>query len=96
VQPSMVPVALEEGLDLAELLLKEELLEPEQLRYAQKVRARMENPGPLGEVLVGLKLLSRSEFKKIFKVFKGQLKLSELLQESGILGREQLERARAR
>ncbi len=78
---------------LAELLVKEKVLPEDKVQYARKVQARLEQNQPLGEVLVGLGLITRSELKKILELHKATIPLGELMVEQGILKREDLEKA---
>ncbi len=77
-------------ISLADLLVKEKILTEDKIQYAKKVQARLEQNQPLGEVLVGLGLISRSELKKILQVHKATIPLGELMVERGILKREDL------
>ncbi len=78
---------------LADLLVQEKVLPEDKVQYAKKVQARLEQAQPLGEVLVGLGLITRSELKKILQLHKATIPLGELMVEQGILRREDLESA---
>ena len=78
---------------LGELLVKEKVLPEDKIQYAKKVQAKLEQDQPLGEVLVGLSLITRSELKKILQIHKASIPLGELMVEQGVLKREDLEAA---
>ncbi|MHC4885466.1 MAG: GspE/PulE/PilB domain-containing protein [Planctomycetota bacterium] len=72
-----------EGIHLSDFLVQSEVITPEELAYAERVSAKMEEHHSLGEVLVGLDLISRSDLNEIMRVQKTHMRLGELLVENG-------------
>ena len=53
----------------------------------------MDQPKPLGEVLVGLKLITQAKLKKYIRIYRTRIPLGELLVENGMLTRVQVKEA---
>jgi len=75
-----------------DLLLKEGLVTEEQLKRAHRVISRMQHPRPVGEVLVEMGQLARSEHERILRLYRSQLSIPNILREEGALDDAKLER----
>lgn len=73
-----------------DLLLKEGLVTPDQLERAHRIIARMQHPKPVGEVLVEMGQLARSEHERVLRLYRSQLSITNILQEEGALDDEKL------
>jgi type IV pilus assembly protein PilB len=76
--------------DLEALLLSEYLVTEEQMARARRIGARLQNPKPVGEVLVELGQLPRSEYDRVVRLYRSQLSTFEILREDGALNESAL------
>ena len=68
-----------------DLLLEEHLVTEKQLERARRISRRMQSPKPIGEVLIELGQLSRSEYERIVRLYRSQLSISQILKQNGAL-----------
>ncbi len=66
-------------------LVKEGLVNEEQVERARRIASRMRSPKPPWEVLVDLGLLARSEMERVVKTYRTHLSVADILHEDGIL-----------
>jgi type IV pilus assembly protein PilB len=67
------------------LLLEERLVSEEQIERARRISSRMQKPRPVGEILVGLGQLARSEHDRVMRLYRSQLTLASILHGDGAL-----------
>ncbi len=77
-----------------DLLLKEGLVTEQQLERAHRIIERMQHPRPVGEVLVEIGQLARSEHDRILRLYRSQLTIPHILKEDGALDDAKLARYR--
>ncbi len=87
------PVPSSAGTAIAELLLAGGLLTPEQLRYAQRVHAKLPSPKPLLQVMEELNYVTDEQIRKTLQANRVSLKLGDLLVELGYLSEADLKTA---
>ncbi len=76
--------------EIEDLLLSEKLVSEEQLAKARRIAARMERPRPVGELLVELGQLSRSDHDRIVRMRRATLDLAGILHDCGALNEQAL------
>ena len=81
--------------EFEELLLSEGLVTQDQLSRARRVSGRLQEPKPVGEVLVDLGQLTRSEHDRLVHLYRSKLGLARVLFEEGILDGAGLSRYQA-
>jgi type IV pilus assembly protein PilB len=67
------------------LLLEEGLVTEDQLDRARRVSARLQAPKPIGDVLVDLGQLTRSEYDRLMRLYRSKLDIADVLLEDAIL-----------
>jgi type IV pilus assembly protein PilB len=77
---------------IEQLLLDEGLVTGEQLKRARRVATRMQQPKPLGEILVEMGQLARSEHDRVVRIYRSQLTLASILHEDGVLDEAKMAR----
>jgi type IV pilus assembly protein PilB len=77
--------------ELEELLLEEGLVDTNQLERARRIVARLQKSKPVGEVLVELGQLARSEMDRVVRLHRSKLSIARVLQEEGSLDNDGLE-----
>lgn len=80
-------------LRVGEILIKEGFVTHEQLEDALQYQKEEELPMPLGEVCINLKLISRTDLRKLLRKYQSNIQLGELLMNMGLIDEEQLEEA---
>ncbi|MBI5342288.1 MAG: Flp pilus assembly complex ATPase component TadA [Deltaproteobacteria bacterium] len=78
---------------IGELLVLEGLISEEQLNEAIALQSGSKTYVPLGEILVGQRLISRIELQQILKKNKRRLYLGELLVDAGYLDHDAVQKA---
>ncbi len=81
--------------DLANLLLKDGVIEAKDVEFAKKVQSRLEEFKSFGEVLIGLRLITRSRLNEYLKENKSSMGLGDWLMEKGLITISQYEKANA-
>lgn len=76
--------------DIEKLLLDEKLVSEVQLDRARRIAAKMQHPKPLGEILVELGQLARSEHDRILQLHRASLDIAGILHDCGALSAEGL------
>lgn len=77
------------------LLLEENLVTEEQLVRARRVSERLQEPKSVGEVLVDLGQLARSEHDRLMRLYRSKLSIAQVLFEDAILDEKSLARYEA-
>ena len=85
----------EQSEEFENLLLSEGLVTEKQLMRARRVSARLQEPKSVGEVLVDLGQLTRSEHDRLLHMYRSSQSMARLLFEDGILEEEGLARYEA-
>ena len=80
---------------IGEALVDEGILSPEQLSRALKVQARLEQPGPLGDILVELGLVTKKQITDTITKRGSTMRLGELLVAQGLVAQDTLAAALA-
>jgi type IV pilus assembly protein PilB len=80
---------------IADLLIREGALEPEQLEYALRVQSKLSSPKPLLEVLTQLGLVTSERARQVLRDNRVSLRIGTLLVELGVLSASQLQAALA-
>ena len=78
---------------VGDILLEEGIVTEEQLEEALEFQKSEETPLPLGEVCINLKLISRSDLRRLLRKYQANIQLGELLVNMGLIDHEQLEEA---
>lgn len=78
---------------IAQLLLEEQVVGEKQLRYAERIRAKLEDPRPLIEVLTELGYASEEQIDAALAKRRADIPLGELLVERGHLRPDELANA---
>jgi type IV pilus assembly protein PilB len=81
------------GGEIADLLLRENVVTIEQLRYADRIRSKLETPRPLLEVLKDLRYVSDEQIKAIVRKKHLAISIGRLLVELGFIGESDLQLA---
>lgn len=79
----------------SDLVLEQQLITAERLAHARRVQEKLEHPLPLGEVLVQLKYISRTQLRALLQKAKRKIRIGDLMVEMGILSESQLRAALA-
>ncbi len=74
-----------EATDLETLLVSQGLVTGEQIQKARRIIGRLQTPMPVGEVLIELGQLARSELERVVKAHRSSLSLVQILHEDGVL-----------
>jgi len=74
-----------EGTDLETLLVAQSLVTDEQIVRARRIIGRLQNPLPVGEVLIELGQIARSELERVVKAHRSTLSLAQILHQDGVL-----------
>lgn len=88
--------ALSRAASLEDLLFEKGLVSREQLERARRIAAKLPQPKPLGEILVELGQLARSDYEQLVRHHRARADLSTILFEDGVLSAEGLETYRRR
>jgi type IV pilus assembly protein PilB len=80
------------SVEFEDLLLSEGLVTEEQLTRARRVSARLQEPKSVGELLVDLGQLTRSEHDRLVRLYRSKLGIARVLFENAILDEEGLAR----
>ena len=67
------------------LLLEEGLVSEKQIDRAHRIIARMQEPKPVGEVLVKMGVLAQAEYDRVVRLRKSSLSLADILHQDGVL-----------
>lgn len=75
---------------IGELLVGEGVITTEQLNEALEIQRNERGLRPLGNILIGLKFISNSEFRRVLRKHKKDMPIGELLVNTGIISPDQL------
>jgi type IV pilus assembly protein PilB len=78
---------------IGELLILESFITAKQLDEAIAIQKANKTFIPIGEVLVGQRLISRGELQQVLKKYKRRLYLGELLVDAGLMDHETVQKA---
>ncbi len=76
---------------LGEILLKEELITIGQFQNALKYQQKLKKHMPMGQILVNQKAITQKMLNFVLNRFQKQIRLGDLLVQSGVLTKQQLE-----
>jgi type IV pilus assembly protein PilB len=71
--------------ELEDLLLEERLVTEGQLKRARRIITRLQKPKPVGEVLIELGQLARSELDRVVRLHRSRLSIARILAEDDVL-----------
>ena len=78
---------------IARILLEDGLVDEKQLRYAERIRSKLEDPRPLLDVLKELQYVSEDQVDAALSRHRTAIPLGELLLELGCIQPSELEKA---
>ncbi len=77
--------------EVVKLLLRDNFLTPQQLQYAQRIRAKLTTPEPLILVLKELRYISDEQIQKTVRTHIASIRIGSLLVELGLIKPDDLE-----